>query len=466
APHEVGEVGNAQRGEDEVVVVVVPPVEVAGEPAVAAAAAPGAGVDGPDDGAPGHAAEPHAERQQRDADAGHGLGELGVVELDLPDQVQRLGESRDAVLRHQPHGGHAHGAARLRAVVAETLGQRLGAAGGLGARGHGHGHGEERQADAHPLPQGDAARVAGEPRQRADERAVVDGHPDGEREDAEDAERRRGDLQPAHPPLHRLRLQHGEHLLADDHAGHEPRRPYRQHADGGLDVLHLLHRAQRPRVARRAVVGVHLLVRVVPQRARTVQPPQPVRRSPRLVPGPVVEARRVGRLRRQGTPPLPVAGDEHLHEADEHAPVGLRLEVEGRAEEEQRERGEHEHDGHGEADDPPLGLLDVHDDGGGEHDGEAQHGVVPVEEGLQRTHVPGAVVAPVQLVRPERQRARPDATRPNRHENERREQQRQLPRHQLTVIPPRLALRRPPVRRQYRRQPQQAHPLHARTRGR
>ena len=83
-----------------------------------------------------------------------------------------------------------------------------------------------------------------------------------------------------------------------------------------------------------------------------------------------------------------VAGDEHLHEAEDGAPVGRRLEVEGRAEEEERERGDHEHDGHGEADDPAPGLLDVDDDGGREHDGEAQHRVVPVEEGLQRPPPP------------------------------------------------------------------------------
>ena len=154
-----------------------------------------------------------------------------------------------------------------------------------------------------------------------------------------------------------------------------------------------------------------------------------------------------------------VAGDEHLHEAEDGAPVGRRLEVEGRAEEEERERGDHEHDGHGEADDPAPGLLDVDDDGGREHDGEAQHRVVPVEEGLQRPHVPGAVVPLVQLVGAERQRARPDAARPEGHERERREQQRQLPRHHHAVHLPRRALRGPLVHRQERRQPQQAHPL-------
>jgi hypothetical protein len=123
-----------------------------------------------------------------------------------------------------------------------------------------------------------------------------------------------------------------------------------------------------------------------------------------------------------------VAGDEHLYEPDDHAPVGGFLEVEGRADEEKHERGDHERDGNGEADDPSLGPLDVHDDGGRDHDGEPHHGVVPVEEGLQPPHVPGAVVLIVQLVGTERQRARPDAAGPQGHDHERREQQRQLPR--------------------------------------
>jgi hypothetical protein len=52
---------------------------------------------------------------------------------------------------------------------------------------------------------------------------------------------------------------------------HDPRRPYREHADDGLRVLHLLHRAQPPWLARSSV-GADLIARA-PKLAGPVQVP-------------------------------------------------------------------------------------------------------------------------------------------------------------------------------------------------
>jgi hypothetical protein len=51
-----------------------------------------------------HDAKPHGQHLQRHSDARHGLRELSVVELDLVDQVERLGEAQDSAARKKEEG--------------------------------------------------------------------------------------------------------------------------------------------------------------------------------------------------------------------------------------------------------------------------------------------------------------------------------------------------------------------------
>jgi hypothetical protein len=52
-----------------------------------------------------HGAKPHGQRLQRHFDDGHGLRELGVVELNLVDQVERLDEAQDSAARKKEGEG-------------------------------------------------------------------------------------------------------------------------------------------------------------------------------------------------------------------------------------------------------------------------------------------------------------------------------------------------------------------------
>lgn len=138
----------------------------------------------------------------------------------------------------------------------------------------------------------------------------------------------------------------------------------------------------------------------------------------------MVNEERIKRLRRQVQLPLLKSDDQRLNDAGDGAPLREDHDVDPGADEEEGAGEEHEEGGDGEADGPVDAGLDVHDDGERDHHREREGEVVPVEE---------AVDAPlarlrvrVELVRPERQVARPDPARPDHQEHKRREKERQL----------------------------------------
>lgn len=67
----------------------------------------------------------------------------------------------------------------------------------LDEAGDEHGQGGEEDSGAHSLEEGDAALLAGETVNGGDEKAVVDGDPEGEGQHGEDGERGGGDLEAA-----------------------------------------------------------------------------------------------------------------------------------------------------------------------------------------------------------------------------------------------------------------------------
>jgi len=74
--------------------------------------------------------------------------------------------------------------------------------------------------------------------------------------------------------------------------------------------------------------------------------------------------------------------NKNLSNAGERAALGLHPDVNPRADEEEGAGEEHEDSGDGEAEGPADVSLDVYDDSGGEHHGEGEGEVVPVEEAV------------------------------------------------------------------------------------
>uniref|UniRef100_A0A0E0C812 4-coumarate--CoA ligase n=1 Tax=Oryza meridionalis TaxID=40149 RepID=A0A0E0C812_9ORYZ len=271
APEEVDKVDSAKAGEKPVVVIVAAGVQVLRQPA-RPPSPPARLVDHLDDQAPHQAPRPQGHVEQRHAEAGHALGQLGVEELDHPDHAERLGEPRQRVLRHEPE--RRHGAAAGPAAPAQSLPAPC----GLHHGGRGHRRGAEHQAPADPLLHGQPPRVACQPPQRRRGPPVVAARPERHGEHVEHGERAAGHAEPAgaDAPVHRVGLRHREvliHGLREEDGG----RPDRHHADRRLELLHLVHRAQPPPVAdavRAATAGLVLLR--VADHARLVQEPEQI----------------------------------------------------------------------------------------------------------------------------------------------------------------------------------------------
>jgi hypothetical protein len=361
-------------------------VEVLRQPVGAAVGASGGPVHDADHEAAGVAGDGECQEEHGPRDAAHVLRELFVVEVDLSDDAEGLGQAGQHLLRHEQEAGG--GVADPAAVALD---------------GGGDEHGDDGEDDprADPLQLGDAALAPGEALHGRHEHAVVEGEPEGERQHVEDDEGARGDVEaPAadaavglHGLEHVVVAEVGEHDVVDDAGG-----PDGEQARQALDLLHLLQRAEAPGVGGGAVLrGAHGRL-VEAQELVGVRDlgdeAAPVRR--------VVE---VGAGRGQAS--LARGGDEHLREAGEGAALGRDADVEARAHEEERTGEAHERGRHGQPQRPADVALEVDDDGGGDHHGDGEGEVVPVEEAVDAPAAGWG--ARVELVGAEGQVAGPDA---------------------------------------------------------
>jgi hypothetical protein len=400
AGDEVEEIERGHGGDEEVVDVDAALVEVLREPVRAVWSAGGA-VDDGDHEAAGVAGDGESEEEQGPRDAAHVLGELLVVELDLSDHGEGLGQAGEHLLRHEHEAGG--GVAELAAVV-------------LYSGGDEHGGDGERDPDADALQLGDAALDHGEALHGRDEEAVVEGDPQRERQHVEDDEGGLRDLESRgaadaavglHCLEHGVGAEVGEHDEVDD-----PRRPHRQDADEALDLLDLLQRAQGRRRMLSFVFNS--------SKGGLVEAPELVRVGDLGDEAAVV--RRVVQVRaaRGREAAVAVGGEEHAREAGEGAALGADADVEARAHEEERAGEAHERGGHGQAQRPAHVALQVDDDGGGHHHGHREGEVVPVEEAGDAA--PPRRRARVELIGAERQVAGADPPGAHRDEREGREQ--------------------------------------------
>jgi hypothetical protein len=272
APGEVDEVHHAVAREQPVVVVVVPGVQVVDEPA-RLPPAPARRLDHLHDEGARQVAHAEGHVQQRHAEAGHALGQLGVEELDLPDHAERLGEPHERELRHQPERRDGDTAQRPPPPRA------------LHGGGYGRRRGGEEQAAADALLHGEPARVARVPPQRRRHPPVVAGRPQRHGGHVEQGQRATGHLEvpaPADAPVHGVGLLHRE-ALVHGQGEEDGGRPDGQDADRRLELLHLVHRAQplpaaavplRGGSRRRAVTGRVRVLLGGADHARLVQEPE------------------------------------------------------------------------------------------------------------------------------------------------------------------------------------------------
>ncbi|WVZ62246.1 hypothetical protein U9M48_012012 [Paspalum notatum var. saurae] len=468
AREEHEEVDSADEADEEVEVVELPPVEVLGEPAaVAMDVGVGRGAVHDDDQQPAEVAgQRQAAEQQRAGDAAHVLRELLVVELHLAHLVERLREAQRRQLRHQGERrrrGHQVGRQRLAVLGGSQHGEPAPAL--LHEPGDEHGHHGQHHAHAHALQQRDALLAAGEPAQPRQHEPVVERDPHGERQHGEDGEGRRRHLESprADAAVRLLRLQDDvggdlrERDVVDDAGG-----PHGQDAEDALGLLHLLQGAQPPRVPGAAAGVVHLLALglhhggLVEER-ELVRVGQPGHERAGVA---RPEERRGGVLGRRGAP-LACRGHGDADDAGQGHPLGTDAHVEPRAGEEERAGDEHERGGDGEPDPPAHVALHVDDPRGGADHGDGQREVVPVEEAVDAAAA--GVGARVELVRAERQAARPDAARAHHDEEEGQRQHRELALRRARALPAavRAGARRRVQRRHARRQSQDDHALRA-----
>ncbi|WVZ67780.1 LOW QUALITY PROTEIN: hypothetical protein U9M48_016817 [Paspalum notatum var. saurae] len=195
-----GKVGDGHDGEQPEEVVEVRPVDVVGDPPVAAAPRGDARHHGDERGAD---VVPQREGRHGEAraEAPHGVGRLVVEEFHLADEGEHLGRAHHHVLRHLPEDGHGQ-------VLAVAVGAGVGvvhavarddaAALDLERAGGEHGGGEHEEADAHARQLGEAAVVARGAARERDDDAVVEGHPEHDAEGVEDGEHGGGHAEAAH----------------------------------------------------------------------------------------------------------------------------------------------------------------------------------------------------------------------------------------------------------------------------
>ncbi|WVZ60120.1 LOW QUALITY PROTEIN: hypothetical protein U9M48_010181 [Paspalum notatum var. saurae] len=317
-------------------------------------------------------AEGEVAEGQRPRHAPHVLRDFLVVELDLADEVERLGQSQDHELRHHPQAGHGRDGPAGDGGAERGLAERDGAAPVLDDGRDDHGDGGERDADALALEQREPFLLSRHLPELGQQEAVVERDPERLREHGEDGEGRGGDLEPAAAEP-AVGLQRGQHhvrgLLHHGDVVDDPRGPDGHDADEALDLLHLLHAAEPPWVGGRGSPLAHLLGRR--HDGRLVQAAELVRVRELGDDGAGVRRveevllRVLGLLQR----PLLERGRQHLHDAGEGAALGRDPHVEARAHEEEHAGQEHERRGDAQPDGPAHVALHVDDDGGRQHHG-------------------------------------------------------------------------------------------------
>lgn len=322
APSEVHEVRHAVAREQPVVIVVAADVQVVDEPA-RSHPLPARHLHHLHDEGAGQVAHSEGHVQQRHAEAGHALGQLGVQELDLPDDAERLGEPHKRELRHEPERRDGDPALRQPPPLA------------LHRRGDSRRRGGEEQAPTDALLHGEPVRVARVPLQCRRDPPVVAGRPQRHGGHVEDGQGAAGNAEPARAdaPVHSIGLLNGEALVhgkgEEDGGG-----PDRQDADRRLELLHLVHRAQPRPVVAVPLGGRRRRVRAVAGRvvlggteqARLVQEPQLVRGDSELA---VLEVmvHAIDGLVRQPRPVVPDRRGDGGAYPGEHPPLALLLDV-------------------------------------------------------------------------------------------------------------------------------------------
>lgn len=114
--------------------------------------------------------------------------------------------------------------------------------------------------------------------------------------------------------------------------------------------------------------------------------------------------------------PLPVGGDDHLHDAGEDAPLGEEVDVVLHPDEVEDDGDDHEGGRDPKPDRPADGVLDVDYKGEGDDEDDGEGHVVPVEEAVDP--LPPLRRRRVELVDAERDAARPDPSGSDREEPE------------------------------------------------
>jgi len=237
AEHVETERDEPQHGEQPVEEIEAAGVEVgAAEPPMASTAS-GDVVDHLDK----QAAEPRRDAEDAEddgaADGLHAGGHLAVEELEQADEGGDVQDAEEDELRRQPERRHGRPAAPP-ASAALVLDH--------GGRGDGQDAGGEP--DPRALQVRDAAGVPRRAPQPRHDGAVVDQKDEDLDRHGDDGEARRRDGDAAEPGVHGPCLLHGEREQQRERdVGEDGGEEDGNHAKDGLGLLHLRHRAQRPR---------------------------------------------------------------------------------------------------------------------------------------------------------------------------------------------------------------------------
>ncbi|WVZ71876.1 hypothetical protein U9M48_020408 [Paspalum notatum var. saurae] len=427
------QVDGAEHGEQPVEVVEPADVDVLRQPRrPARGVVPRGGVHGGVERGRHEAAEPAGDGGVRGAHAAHGVGRLLVQELEQRDEAEHLGHADEAVLDEQPVGAEVRHGREEEGQVAVPDGVPAAVALEDPRPGDGEHGEEEAQPDA--LQLGRAVRVAREAPGQRREGLVVERQDEEDGEAGEDGHARHREVQRRHAGVERVGLLHRQREeLGEHHAQHHRARRHGKQPQQDLDLLHLRHRAQPPRVHRLLLTaGAAAGSEVAFQLQRgLVKPPEVVgvvdlgaAPDGGLGAGDLVEADEVAAV--EGRVPLPEGGDEDLRHPRERAAPRHAVPVQRRADEEERVGGAHGERERAERGGPSAVHLDVHHGrergDGADGDGEVEE----VEESVEAALVPRAPL--VELIGAEGGDAGPDPRGPERRHVQRRLEVRHLPR--------------------------------------